>query len=53
MLSEPYSVEQAVDVLWLVTSFDAYDLLTRGRGLPHAAAADTLAEIAQSAMGLG
>jgi hypothetical protein len=32
--------------LWLVTSFDAYDLLTAGRGLSHRAAAERLAGIA-------
>jgi AcrR family transcriptional regulator len=46
-LSDGYSVERAVDVLWVVTSFDAYDLLARGRRLEQAEAAETLARLAE------
>ena len=28
------ATEQAADVLWLLTSFDGFDLLYTGRGLP-------------------
>lgn len=47
------SAEHAVNVLWVVTSFDAYDLLTRGRGLPHAEVADALASLAEGQASLG
>jgi AcrR family transcriptional regulator len=40
--------EHAIDVLWVLTSFDAYDLLTRGRRLSHDTAADTLTRLAES-----
>lgn len=39
--------EHALNVLWLVTSFDAYDLLTRGRGLREAEAVATLVTLAE------
>ena len=38
--------ERAVDVLWLLTSFDAYDQLTRNRALTTTDAAGTLAALA-------
>ena len=46
-LTDGCSVERAVDVLWVVTSFDAYDLLARGRRLEQAEAAETLARLAE------
>ena len=39
--------ERALDALWLVTGFAAYDERARGRALPTAAAADLLAGIAE------
>jgi AcrR family transcriptional regulator len=53
VLSERCSVDQAVNVLWLITSFDAYDLLTRGRRLPRAEAAETLVQMAESQLRVG
>jgi AcrR family transcriptional regulator len=41
------SVESAAHLLWIVTSFDAYDLLATGRGLSADAAADLLIETAE------
>jgi AcrR family transcriptional regulator len=39
-----------LDALWLLTGFAAYDDLTRGRGLPTAAAAALLADLAEHAL---
>ncbi len=50
-LPEECSPDQALNVLWVVTSFDAYDLLTRGRGLPQAEVAETLARMAEGRLG--
>ncbi len=47
LLREACSPQQAVNVLWLVTSFDAFDLLTRGRSLDEAEAAATLVGLAE------
>jgi AcrR family transcriptional regulator len=41
------SPAQAVDTLWLLTSFGAYDELARGRGLATAAVAELLADLAE------
>ena len=41
------SVEAAADLLWILTSFDAYDLLATGRGLSADEAADLLIETAE------
>jgi AcrR family transcriptional regulator len=41
------SVEAAANLLWILTSFDAYDLLATGRGLSADAAADLLIETAE------
>ena len=41
------SVEAAANLLWVLTSFDAYDLLATGRGLSADAAADLLIETAE------
>jgi AcrR family transcriptional regulator len=43
--------ERALDVLWLLTGFAAYDDLTRGRGLTTTAAATLLADLAEVALG--
>ncbi|HYZ08415.1 MAG TPA: helix-turn-helix domain-containing protein [Pseudonocardiaceae bacterium] len=37
---------RALDILWLLTSFDTYDQLTRGRNLTPAEAADILVALA-------
>lgn len=41
-------MERALDVLWVVTSVDAYDLLTRGRRRQPAEAAGTLVTVAEA-----
>ncbi len=46
LLADGVSAEHAVDVLWLVTSFDAYDLLARGRDLRQGEAAQRLSSLA-------
>jgi hypothetical protein len=35
VLRPELTVDEAADVLWVVTSFEAYDLLARRRGLGH------------------
>ena len=47
LLRRGCSPEHAVNALWLLTSFDAYDLLTRGRQLTQDEAADVLARLAE------
>jgi AcrR family transcriptional regulator len=42
--------ERALDGLWLLTGFAAYDDLTRGRGLRTAAAAALLADLAEAVL---
>jgi AcrR family transcriptional regulator len=42
--------EQAADVLWVLCSFDAFDLLHTGRGLAVDDAADLLAVMAERAL---
>ena len=42
--------ERALDALWLLTGFAAYDDLTRGRGLSTAGAAELLAGLAEAAL---
>jgi AcrR family transcriptional regulator len=41
------SVETAANLLWILTSFDAYDLLATGRGLSADEAADLMIETAE------
>jgi hypothetical protein len=41
---------EAADVLWAITSFDAFDLLYTGRGLPVDDVADTLVDMAEQAL---
>ena len=43
--------ERALDALWLLTGFAAYDDLTRGRGLSTARAAELLSGLAEKALG--
>jgi AcrR family transcriptional regulator len=47
LLRQECSSDHALNVLWLLTSFDAFDLLVRGRNLPQEAAADTLVRLAE------
>ncbi len=42
---------RALDILWLLTSFEAFDQLTRQRGLTAAEAAETLATMAEEQVG--
>jgi hypothetical protein len=42
--------ERALDALWLLTGFAAYDDLTRGRGLSTARAAELLSGLADKAL---
>ena len=44
------SPETAADALWLLTSFDAFDLLHTGRGLATRRVADTLTAMAERAV---
>jgi AcrR family transcriptional regulator len=44
------SVEEANDVLWVITSFESFDLLYTGRGLPLDAVVERLAETAERAL---
>ena len=43
-------VEEANDVLWLITSFEAFDQLYTGRGLPLDAVVERLTETAERAL---
>jgi AcrR family transcriptional regulator len=47
VLREGVGVQRAAGVLWILTSFDAADLLFTGRGLDADAAARTLLEMAE------
>src|SRR5437763_174198 len=47
---EGVSVDEAADVLWTLTSFDAFDLLYTGRSLSPAAVADRLIATAERAL---
>jgi AcrR family transcriptional regulator len=44
------SVEEATDVLWVVTSFESFDLLYTGRGLPLDDVVERLAATAERAL---
>ena len=44
------SAEEASDVLWLITSFESFDLLYTGRGLPLDAVVERLTETAERAL---
>jgi hypothetical protein len=44
------TVEQAADLLWVLTSFDAFDLLYTGRGMSADQAAELLAEAAERSL---
>jgi hypothetical protein len=42
--------EHAADVLWMLRTFEAFDLLHSGRGIPVDAAAKTLADTVERAL---
>jgi AcrR family transcriptional regulator len=44
------SVEEANDVLWVITSFESFDLLYTGRGLPLDTVIERLTETAERAL---
>jgi AcrR family transcriptional regulator len=50
LLHAGVSVGEAVDLLWTITSFDAFDLLHTGRGLPVAEVSDRLLALAERAV---
>jgi AcrR family transcriptional regulator len=50
-LNEDCSQETALDVLWLLTGFDTFDTLHRGRGLDTAATSDLLVRLATRQLG--
>jgi AcrR family transcriptional regulator len=47
LLREGVTVKQAADRLWVLTSFDAFDLLFSGRGMPADAVARVLVDMAE------
>jgi AcrR family transcriptional regulator len=50
VLRPDLSVEEAAHVLWLLTSFDAFDVLYSGRGLPLDTVVDVLVTTAERAL---
>jgi AcrR family transcriptional regulator len=50
LLRDGVSVERAAHTLWVLTSFDAFDLLHTGRGLDPDAVCDVLLEMAAGAL---
>ena len=50
LLRDGVSVERAAHVLWVIASFDAFDLLYSGRGLDADAVSDVLLEMAAGAL---
>lgn len=44
------SVDEAANLLWVLTSFDSFDLLYTGRGLPADAVVEVLATAAERAL---
>ena len=44
------SAEEATDVLWVITSFESFDLLYTGRGLPLETVIERLTETAERAL---
>jgi hypothetical protein len=47
LLRDGVSVKQAADRLWVLTSFDAFDLLFSGRGMSADAVARALVDMAE------
>jgi AcrR family transcriptional regulator len=50
VLRDDINADQAVDLLWMLCSFDAFDLLHTGRGLSIDQAADVIATTAERAL---
>jgi AcrR family transcriptional regulator len=50
VLRDDVTVDQAAHVLWVLTSFDAFDLLYHGRGLPTAEVARILVGAAERSL---
>jgi hypothetical protein len=50
VLRADVTVDQAADMLWLLTSFDAFDLLYTGRGLTVDGVAQTLITLAERSL---
>jgi AcrR family transcriptional regulator len=50
MLRPDASIDQAADLLWLLTSFDSFDLLYTGRDLPAVETAEMLVTTAERAV---
>ena len=50
VLRDDLTVKQAANLLWVFTSFDAFDLLYTGQGMSVTAAADLLATAAERAL---
>ena len=50
LLRPEVGVAEAADLLWILTSFDAFDLLYTGRGLPWPAVAERLTGTAERAL---
>jgi AcrR family transcriptional regulator len=50
LLREGVTAKQAADRLWILTSFDAFDLLFSGRGMSADAVARTLVDMAEHAL---
>jgi AcrR family transcriptional regulator len=50
LLRDGLSAEQAADRLWVLTSFDAFDLLFHGRGMAADQVADVLVDFAERAV---
>ena len=44
------SAEEANDILWVITSFESFDLLYSGRGLPLDTVVERLTETAERAL---
>ena len=50
LLREGLTAKEAADRLWVLTSFDAFDLLFSGRGLPADEAARVLVDMAERSL---
>ena len=49
-LRDGVSAEEADDILWVITSFESFDLLYSGRGLPLDTVVERLTETAERAL---
>jgi AcrR family transcriptional regulator len=50
LLRDDVTVEEAVDILWVLASFESFDLLFTGRGLPFERAVELLVTTAERAL---